>query len=121
MKATELHPLKLVHMLALAVALLSGCAVTGSIPQSCKVFDPDLAHGAYRGGCTDGLADGYGEVSGAGSYRGDFFAGKKHGKGIKVMPTFHPAYLLRNPGDKRLVWADIKAVMAELALPVPPR
>ena len=21
------------------------------------------------------------------------------------MPTFHPAYLLRNPGDKRLVWA----------------
>ena len=42
-------------------------------------------------------------------------------RGIKVMPTFHPAYLLRNPGDKRLVWADIKAVMAELGLPVPPR
>jgi DNA polymerase len=42
-------------------------------------------------------------------------------QGIKVMPTFHPAYLLRNPGDKRLVWADIKAVMAELVLPVPQR
>ena len=42
-------------------------------------------------------------------------------QGIKVMPTFHPAYLLRNPGDKRLVWADIKAVMNELALPVPGR
>jgi DNA polymerase len=41
--------------------------------------------------------------------------------GIRLMPTFHPAYLLRNPGDKRLVWADIKAVMAELALPVPGR
>jgi DNA polymerase len=42
-------------------------------------------------------------------------------QGIKVMPTFHPAYLLRNPGDKRLVWSDIKAVLAELGLPVPPR
>lgn len=42
-------------------------------------------------------------------------------QGIKVMPTFHPAYLLRNPGDKRLVWADIKAVMGELGLLVPPR
>jgi DNA polymerase len=39
-------------------------------------------------------------------------------RGIKVMPTFHPAYLLRTPGDKRLVWADIKLVMGELGLPV---
>ncbi|MDD5449003.1 MAG: uracil-DNA glycosylase [Candidatus Omnitrophica bacterium] len=29
---------------------------------------------------------------------------------IKVMPTFHPAYLLRNPGDKRLVWEDLKKI-----------
>jgi DNA polymerase len=42
-------------------------------------------------------------------------------QGIKLMPTFHPAYLLRNPADKRVVWSDIKAVMAELALPVPRR
>jgi uracil-DNA glycosylase family 4 len=34
--------------------------------------------------------------------------------GIKLMPTLHPAYLLRNPNDKKLVWADIKMVMAEL-------
>lgn len=34
--------------------------------------------------------------------------------GIKVMPTFHPAYLLRNPGDKRLVWEDMKKVKKEL-------
>jgi DNA polymerase len=27
------------------------------------------------------------------------------------MPTFHPAYLLRNPGDKKLVWEDIKKVL----------
>ena len=38
--------------------------------------------------------------------------------GIKLMPTFHPAYLLRNPGDKRLVWADIQKVMGALGLPV---
>ncbi len=34
--------------------------------------------------------------------------------GIPVMPTFHPAYLLRNPADKKLVWEDIKKVMAEM-------
>ena len=36
--------------------------------------------------------------------------------GIKVMPTFHPAYLLRNPGDKRLVWEDIQKVMRVLGI-----
>ncbi len=37
--------------------------------------------------------------------------------GIKVMPTFHPAYLLRNPQDKKLVWEDMKKVKKELKLP----
>ncbi len=31
-----------------------------------------------------------------------------------VMPTFHPAYLLRNAGMKKLVWEDLKKVMAKL-------
>jgi len=35
-------------------------------------------------------------------------------QGIPLMPTFHPAYLLRTPSDKRLVWDDIKKVIAEL-------
>lgn len=35
-------------------------------------------------------------------------------QGIPLMPTFHPAYLLRTPSDKRLVWDDIKKVLAEL-------
>jgi uracil-DNA glycosylase family 4 len=30
--------------------------------------------------------------------------------GIKLMPTYHPAYLLRNPGGKRLVWEDMQLV-----------
>jgi len=34
--------------------------------------------------------------------------------GIPLMPTFHPAYLLRNPGDKKLVWEDIKKVINEM-------
>jgi uracil-DNA glycosylase len=34
--------------------------------------------------------------------------------GIKLMPTFHPAYLLRNPADKKLVWEDIKKVLKEM-------
>ncbi|HJX10856.1 MAG TPA: uracil-DNA glycosylase [Candidatus Binatia bacterium] len=34
--------------------------------------------------------------------------------GIKLMPTFHPAYLLRNPADKKLVWEDIKKVLSEM-------
>ena len=34
--------------------------------------------------------------------------------GIKVLPTYHPAYLLRNPAAKKDVWADMKKVMAEL-------
>jgi uracil-DNA glycosylase family 4 len=34
--------------------------------------------------------------------------------GIPLMPTFHPAYLLRNPKDKVLVWEDIKKVILQL-------
>jgi uracil-DNA glycosylase family 4 len=36
--------------------------------------------------------------------------------GIKLMPTFHPAYLLRTPSAKKEVWADMKKVMAELGI-----
>ena len=35
--------------------------------------------------------------------------------GIKVVPTFHPAYLLRNPGAKKDVWEDMKVVRRLLA------
>lgn len=35
-------------------------------------------------------------------------------QGIPVMPTFHPAYLLRSPKDKALVWKDIQLVMEKL-------
>jgi len=35
--------------------------------------------------------------------------------GVKVMPTFHPAYLLRDPRKKREVWEDMKIVRDYLA------
>jgi DNA polymerase len=34
--------------------------------------------------------------------------------GIKLMPTFHPAYLLRNPQDKSKCWQDMKKILKEL-------
>ena len=40
-------------------------------------------------------------------------------KGIALMPTFHPSYLLRQPGAKRQVWEDMKAVLDRLGLPIP--
>jgi uracil-DNA glycosylase len=33
--------------------------------------------------------------------------------GLRVLPTFHPAYLLRNPEHKREVWEDMKLIMNE--------
>lgn len=45
--------------------------------------------------------------------RGDFY----DFQGVKVMPTFHPSYLIRNEGNtklKRMVWEDMKKVMAFL-------
>jgi uracil-DNA glycosylase family 4 len=35
-------------------------------------------------------------------------------RGIKVMPTYHPAFLLRNPGAKKDVWEDMKVVLQML-------
>jgi DNA polymerase len=38
-------------------------------------------------------------------------------EGTPVLPTFHPAYLLRTPADKRLAWEDLKLVIERLGLP----
>ncbi|OPY84242.1 MAG: Uracil DNA glycosylase superfamily protein [Syntrophus sp. PtaU1.Bin208] len=36
-------------------------------------------------------------------------------QGIPLMPTYHPAYLLRNPGAKKQVWEDVQQIMKVLA------
>jgi uracil-DNA glycosylase len=40
-------------------------------------------------------------------------------RGRKLMATYHPAYLLRNPPAKADVWKDLQKVMAELGLALP--
>jgi uracil-DNA glycosylase family 4 len=44
-------------------------------------------------------------------------------RGIPLMPTYHPAYLLRNQAlsEKRRVWEDMLAVMAKLEMPISTR
>jgi uracil-DNA glycosylase len=39
-------------------------------------------------------------------------------RGIPVMPTYHPAFLLRSPQFKKQVWEDLKVVMAHLGRPL---
>jgi uracil-DNA glycosylase len=40
---------------------------------------------------------------------------------IALMPTFHPAYLLRNPGAKREVWEDLQEVLRRVGRSLPGR
>jgi DNA polymerase len=42
-------------------------------------------------------------------------------RGIPVMPTFHPSFLLRQPDRKREAWEDLLQVLDRLGLPVPRR
>ncbi|KKQ48931.1 MAG: Uracil DNA glycosylase superfamily protein [candidate division TM6 bacterium GW2011_GWF2_38_10] len=47
--------------------------------------------------------------------RGAFFTFRT----ILTMPTYHPAYLLRNPQAKKIVWEDMKKIMNVLGLSLP--
>jgi DNA polymerase len=40
-------------------------------------------------------------------------------RGIPVMCTFHPSYLLRKPEDKKLVWDDMKALLTRMGRTIP--
>jgi DNA polymerase len=42
-------------------------------------------------------------------------------EGVKLMPTFHPAYLLRNPAEKKPAWDDLQLVMKEFGKAPPGR
>jgi len=57
-----------------------------------------------------------GETRGITSIRGTFrlYEGR-----IAVMPTFHPAYLLRNPAAKREVWNDLRQVVEHMGRTLP--
>jgi uracil-DNA glycosylase family 4 len=55
-------------------------------------------------------AQALGVAQATGSWRGRFSSFE----GVPVMPTYHPAYLLRSPEQKRIVWEDLQQVMARL-------
>ncbi len=47
--------------------------------------------------------------------------GRVHSRGSRTLiPTYHPAYLLRNPGDKKECWKDIQVAMGVLGIEPPP-
>jgi DNA polymerase len=46
---------------------------------------------------------------------------KLYGGRTPVMPTFHPAFLLRNPAAKREVWDDLQAVLRQMGRAPPAR
>jgi len=52
-----------------------------------------------------------------GKLRGQFFT---HGR-AKVLCTYHPSYLLRNPEAKKPVWEDMKVLLAEMGVTPPPQ
>jgi uracil-DNA glycosylase family 4 len=54
---------------------------------------------------------------GISQFRGEWLDWRGH----KLMATYHPAYLLRNPAAKSEVWKDLQKVMAELGLQPPKR
>lgn len=54
---------------------------------------------------------------GGGAWRGRWGAFR----GVPVMPTYHPAYLLRSPEQKRVVWQDLQAALARLGRTPPAR
>jgi hypothetical protein len=48
----------------------------------CVLYDPELSN--YQGPCVNGYAEGNGVATGVARYRGEFRAGRKHGRGEKV-------------------------------------
>jgi uracil-DNA glycosylase len=42
-------------------------------------------------------------------------------KSSKVLVTYHPSYLLRNPSAKKYVWDDMQLLLKEMGLPIPKR
>ena len=52
---------------------------------------------------------------GISNFRGEWLDWRGH----KLMATYHPAYLLRNPPAKADVWKDLQKVMVELGLALP--
>ena len=65
-----------------------------------------------------------GSIAATNLFQTDLTIGKLRGKvhdyrGIQVVCTYHPAYLLRNPPAKTATWEDVKLLMKIMGLPIP--
>ncbi|MBN2562145.1 MAG: uracil-DNA glycosylase [Phycisphaerae bacterium] len=87
-----------------------------------EIIHPEviIALGAPAAQTLLGTRDGIGRLRG---HFHDFYPGGSAlmGDAIPLMPTYHPAYLLRSPGEKAKAWVDLKTVMARLGIPIPTR
>ena len=103
----EAHPPKLVAMLAFGKAM----AVGDRLREEYGTVEETVIIGADTLVWADGEAIGKPENLDEARVILNKLRGKFHDyKGIKVMPTFHPAYLLRDPSKKRETWEDLKKV-----------
>ncbi len=76
------------------------------VEKQVKIINPDviMSLGRISANALIGVQQPIGRL------RGNFF----DYRGIPLMPTFHPAYLMRNPKDKWLTWDDVQQVLAKL-------
>jgi DNA polymerase len=88
-------------------------ACSGFLHRQLELLQPEIIV-ALGATAVEGLV---GQSGGITRIRGKFrlYQGR-----IAVMPTFHPAYLLRNPSAKRDVWNDLRQVVQHMGRSLPP-
>jgi len=98
--------------------------ITSCLPylqRQIEIIDPEVivALGAHAARTLLNSTKSIGELRGQFH---EYYAGLGRAP-IKLMATYHTAYLLRNysPENRRRVWEDMKKVLAELGLPIPER
>jgi DNA polymerase len=85
-----------------------------------RIIDPEVivALGSPAAKTLLGTAESIGRLRGR--FHDCYLSGTPgEGPSVPLMPTYHPAYLLRSPEEKGKVWADLQVVMKQLGLPLP--
>jgi len=82
-------------------------ACRGFLERQIAVISPDVIMSLGRISALTLIGDPALKIT---AIRGKFF----HYRGIPLMPTFHPAYLIRNPRDKWLTWDDSQKVLQKM-------
>jgi len=80
------------------------------LEQQIRIIGPEVICTLGRVAAQTLLGDDFRITRGRGTWRSY--------NGIPLMPTFHPAYLLRNPAAKRAVWEDVQEIMRRLGMEV---